>query len=133
MTIGESMRKARKDAGMTLNELAEKSGWRSRQISTWERDRYQPRLNAVIDLADTLGISIDEYVGHKEGEVETMPERALTHKQIEWAYTKWCEGYTLQQIADALYVCEVTVRRAINGRPRIRPILKYEEKEGAGE
>jgi hypothetical protein len=60
-----------------------------------------------------------------------MPERALSFKQIEWAYTKWCEGYTLQQIADALYVCKQTVRRAINGRPRIRPILKYEEREGA--
>ena len=32
--------------------------------------------------------------------------KALTHKEIEWAYQKWCEGYTQQQIADALFVCE---------------------------
>jgi hypothetical protein len=31
------------------------------------------------------------------------------------------------QIADALDVCEKTIMRAIHGRPRIRPILKYEE------
>lgn len=55
--------------------------------------------------------------------------KALTPKEIEWAYQKWCEGYTQQQIADALFVCEKTIRRAINERPRIRPILKYEERE----
>ena len=55
--------------------------------------------------------------------------KALTHKETEWAYQKWCEGYTQQQIADALFVCEKTIRRAINERPRIRPILKYEERE----
>ena len=55
--------------------------------------------------------------------------KALTHKEIEWAYKKLCEGYTQQQIADALFVCEKTIRRAINERPRIRPILKYEERE----
>ena len=55
--------------------------------------------------------------------------KALTPKEIEWAYQKWCEGYTQQQIADALIVCEKTIRRAINERPRIRPILKYEERE----
>lgn len=54
-----------------------------------------------------------------------MPKAYLSHAQKEWAYTKWCEGYTLEQIADALYVCTKTVRRAIHGRPRIRPILKY--------
>ena len=57
-----------------------------------------------------------------------MP-KVLTPKEIEWAYQKWCEGYTQQQIADALFVCKKTIRRAINERPRIRPILKYEERE----
>ena len=55
-----------------------------------------------------------------------MAEKILSFKEVEWAYEKYCEGYTQQQIADALYVCTKTVRRAINGRPKIRPILKYE-------
>lgn len=59
-----------------------------------------------------------------------MSERVLTHKQREWAYTKWCEGYTLEQIAEAFGVNEKTVRRAINGRPKIRPILVYKEEKG---
>ena len=52
---------------------------------------------------------------------------ALSNKQKEWAYAKWCEGYTHYQIADALNVCTKTVKRAIGSRPRIRPILVYKE------
>lgn len=51
----------------------------------------------------------------------------LTHKQKEWAYEKYCIGYTCAQIADALCVSDKTITRAINGRPRIRPILTYTE------
>ena len=52
---------------------------------------------------------------------------ALTNKQIKWAYEKWCQGYTQQQIADALFVCEKTVYRALKGKPRIRELLIYKE------
>ena len=52
-------------------------------------------------------------------------KRALTHKQREWAYEKWCLGYTYYQIAEALNVCTKTIQRAMSGRERIRPILRY--------
>lgn len=51
---------------------------------------------------------------------------ALDKEQVRWAYTKWCEGYTQQQIADALYVCEKTVHRSLKNKPRIRQILVYD-------
>lgn len=53
----------------------------------------------------------------------------LTHKQTEWVYAKWCEGYTQEQLADALCVSIKTITRAIHGRPKIRPILKYDFEE----
>ena len=55
-----------------------------------------------------------------------MPMLALDKSQIEWAYEKWCIGYTQLQIAEALNVCEMTIRRALKNKERIRPILKYE-------
>ena len=55
------------------------------------------------------------------------PSPKLTKKQKDWAYDRWCEGYTMYDIAAALDVCYKTVQRAINGRPRIRPILIYQE------
>lgn len=53
--------------------------------------------------------------------------RALTQAQVEWAYEKWCLGYTLAQIAEALDVSSRTVSREfeILGRPKIRPKLIY--------
>jgi DNA-directed RNA polymerase specialized sigma24 family protein len=54
-------------------------------------------------------------------------KKGLSFKQKEWAYARWCEGYTLLDIAMALDVCSKTIQRAINGRPRIRPILTYRE------
>lgn len=53
--------------------------------------------------------------------------RILTPVQIEWAYEKWCLGYTLAQIAEALEVSSRTVSREFEklGRPRIRPKLIY--------
>ena len=55
----------------------------------------------------------------------------LSHKEREWAYTKWCEGYTQIQIAEALNVSYKTVQRALAGKPRIRPILEYKEGKDA--
>ena len=52
--------------------------------------------------------------------------KVMTKHEEEWAYAKWCESYTQRQIADALYVCERTVRRSLKNKPRIRPILKYD-------
>lgn len=58
-----------------------------------------------------------------------MDKRILSHKEREWAYIKWCEGYTQEQIANALYVSVHTITRAFKGKPKIRPALKYEPKE----
>ena len=49
----------------------------------------------------------------------------LTWQQKEWAYDMWCIGYTQEQIGEALGVSYMTIRRAIHGRARIIPILKY--------
>lgn len=54
-----------------------------------------------------------------------MKSSVLSSKEKEWAYEMWCLGYTQGQIADALYVCEKTIQRALKNKPRIRPILIY--------
>ena len=53
----------------------------------------------------------------------------LTQREIDWAYEKWCEGYRLDQIADALYCNVRTISRAFrkHGCVRIRPVLKCPE------
>ena len=55
-----------------------------------------------------------------------MTKQILNRKEIEWAYSKWCEGYTQSQIAEALNVCSKTIQRAIGSMERIRPVLVYD-------
>lgn len=60
-------------------------------------------------------------------------ECLLSAQKKEWAYTKWCEGYTQSQIGEALHVSHKTIARAVHGRPRIRPILIYPGEEAVNE
>ena len=59
------MRKARIKAGFTLKELGEKSLVSPSTISNWERGACVPSLDAAIMVCDAMGISLNEYTGHK--------------------------------------------------------------------
>ena len=65
-TIGESMRRAREEAGMTMVDLAKEAGIHTQGVARHERGNTYPGLLNLISLADTLGISIDEYIGRVE-------------------------------------------------------------------
>lgn len=65
MTIGESMRRAREKAEITAVELSKRSGVDAWSIGQFELDRHLPRIDRLELLADALGISIDEYIGHE--------------------------------------------------------------------
>lgn len=60
---------------------------------------------------------------------------SLTDKQIYWAHYVWNLGYTYKEIAEALFVSEKTVARAIRihyecqNRKRKRPKLVYKEEK----
>ena len=51
----------------------------------------------------------------------------LTSEEKDWAYQKWCEGYTKNQIASALFVSTKTIDRAFKGRARIRLTLVHKD------
>ena len=65
MTIAESMLKARKMVGLSQYELESVSGVNASCISKYESGKSSPSINAVVALADALGISVDEYIGHQ--------------------------------------------------------------------
>lgn len=64
MTIGEHMKAARNAAGLSLSQLSIKTGVNRGTIHSSEAGRTFPNILNVIALADALGISIDEYIGH---------------------------------------------------------------------
>lgn len=64
-TPGEFMRHSREAAGFTLEELCKASGIGMSTLCNWEKGRGLPTITLAIRVADALGVSIDEYVGHK--------------------------------------------------------------------
>ena len=64
MTIGEYMRQAREDIGLSRPQLAGLSGVSENAIGTYERGESHPGVLALIALADAMEISIDDYIGH---------------------------------------------------------------------
>lgn len=65
MTRGQHMRACRKAAGLTLRELAEKSGVWFGTINRLEMGHNDGSIVTIELLADALGVSIDEYIGHE--------------------------------------------------------------------
>lgn len=57
--------------------------------------------------------------------------RILGQEEIDWAYQKWCEGYTQREIGAALYVSTETVNKyLIRKGPKVKPPLVYTGKRG---
>lgn len=57
MTTGQRIKKARKEAGLTQAQLAEKLGVPFQSISQWERDLRKPKPETLLRIADALSIS----------------------------------------------------------------------------
>ena len=60
--MGEKLKAARKAAGMTQQELAEKVGVQQRDISRWESCKREPGVLIVKKMAQALGCSMDDLV-----------------------------------------------------------------------
>ena len=60
-----------------------------------------------------------------------MPARVLNDEQVEWAFRKHCEGYTFEEVADALYVNISTIRSEFKkkGLKRTLPPIEYSPDE----
>ena len=74
LTTGEAMQRARLRSGLTQRELAKAAGIAHTSVHNYEQDHTSPSLYNVIELADVLGISIDEYIGHRIKERKTADE-----------------------------------------------------------
>jgi hypothetical protein len=62
--IGGRLVEARREAGLTQRELAERLGLRQQQVARWERERYGcVSLARLSRVADALGVTWDDPAG----------------------------------------------------------------------
>ena len=65
-TLGTMIAELRKQHGMTQLELAEKMGVTDKAVSKWERDLSCPDINSIPNLAEILGVSIEDLMQVKK-------------------------------------------------------------------
>ena len=65
-TLGTMIAELRKQHGMTQLELAEKMGVTDKAVSKWERDLSCPDINSIPNLAEILGVSVEELMQVKK-------------------------------------------------------------------
>ncbi len=58
-TIGETIRKLRKELNYTQEELAEQLNVSGQSVSKWENGTSMPDISQVVPLATVLGVSTD--------------------------------------------------------------------------
>ncbi len=69
MTIGQRIKEARKNAGMTQKQLADMMGIPFQSVSQWERDLRKPKFETLEKIATVLGVNVtelwmDRYLDH---------------------------------------------------------------------
>lgn len=62
MTLGEKLRNARKQEGLTQEQLSEKLGISRSAVAKWETDNGIPDISNLIALSDEFGLSLDELI-----------------------------------------------------------------------
>ena len=65
-TLGTMIAELRKQHSMTQLELAEKMGVTDKAVSKWERDLSCPDINSIPNLAEILGVSVEELMQIKK-------------------------------------------------------------------
>ena len=66
MSIGEKIKKCRKEAGLSQEQLADRLGVTRQSVSKWESGSAVPELVKLIALSDMFGVSVDYLLGRTD-------------------------------------------------------------------
>lgn len=91
MTIGERIKSARKQAGMTQQELAERLETSYTGISLWESDKRIPKRESLNRIAEVLNIPVAYFT-----ECSSMSEKEVLDF-VSWAWPRADYQLTAQQ------------------------------------
>ncbi len=73
-TIGSRIQKFRKEKALTQEELASRLGVSAQAVSKWENDISCPDIALLPQLCRVLGVTADELLTGKTGEVKILSE-----------------------------------------------------------
>ena len=88
LKMGELIREARKEKGMTQMDVARKFGITDRAVSKWERGLCAPDLGILEELAQLLGLSVAELIAGERQQPEVDREKIDTAVRDTISYSQ---------------------------------------------
>lgn len=100
--IGVQLRQARKSAGLTLKELAQKTSCSSEHLSQYERGRRPIPVTELETLTDTLGLNISELVDADLGPDSPQARQQRSMEQLA-IMPEYIQDFVLNPV-NSLYI-----------------------------
>lgn len=98
MDIGNQLQKARADAGLTQEQVAEALGISRQTLSNWETGKTSPDIKSVVALSELYGVSLDR-LGKGTEDIPQEPSDGVQEKKhlpdlkLLWFYLMiWAAG-----------------------------------------
>lgn len=85
LNIGENIRRLRRAADMTQEQLADKLGVAYQSVSRWENGTTYPDMELLPALSGIFGVTVDELIGMEE----SKKKEQISERYIE--YFEYCE------------------------------------------
>ena len=101
--IGDCLRSAREERGLTLEQAAETSGISKSHLSRLESSERQPSVASLLALSDAYGVPVGVLFGEPEGNapIAVSPPDQPRHTSKGLAIAA-CSGYPGSSVIDAL-------------------------------
>jgi quercetin dioxygenase-like cupin family protein len=102
--VGKRIRELREDTGLTLQELAQRTGYSSALLSQFENHMVSPPLGALIRLSRALAVDVGDFFGEvadqsfilvRSDERETV-SRVASKEGVSLGYTYEALGFGLK-------------------------------------
>lgn len=95
MTLGEKIKKARLEKGMTQDELASKLFVKRQTVSKWEQCINEPDIATIKKLAEIFSITIDELLDMNEQKTSEICSKKEKSIKILYLIQIWFASFAL--------------------------------------
>lgn len=111
VSIGETIYKFRKQAGLSQEELAYKMNVTRQSVSLWETDQTVPSLESLKMLSEIFAVSLDELCGTPAKDVETTSPQAPEKEEylacVQTKYTPELVKYINRMSAKRFFIINI--------------------------
>lgn len=125
MTIGENIRQARKRAGLTQKQLAEKSGVATITLQQYERGVREPKLDTIAKIARAMNLFASDLISDQWQNVDmTFTDTTERYGQETPQYYRMVEAFSTLNHTGA--------EKAAAAVEDLSKVPEYRREDGAG-